>query len=190
MSAEPTPEMPPELSHAPDREPDFATELERTASHERVANRVKYTTDMLKQDGPYAVSFVAALIKHRSELSIDDIAKLLHDHITPMSEVMDVIDDGSLDPRDRMIVHLSRLTSARGRTDQNRFATRRQQDPVLRAMDAAEAQMKDIPRDRSAAIMRLVDLRASIEWGNESHDAWFRRIHHRLAYDFADTSTT
>lgn len=183
MSAEPTSEMLPGLNQVPDREPDFATELERNASHERVAKRIPYTADMLKTDGPYAVSFVAALIKHHGKLSIDDIATLLHEHITPMSEVMDVIDDDSLDQRDRMIVHLSRLTSARGRTDQNRFATRRQQDPVLRAMDAAEAQMKKVPHDRSAAIMRLVDLRTSIDWSDESHDEWFRRTHHRLAYE-------
>ena len=188
MSAEPVSEVP-RFSDTPNQEPDFATELERAASRERVARRVEYTAEMLRDDGRYAVSFVAALIAHQDELSAEDISRLLHEHITPMSEVMDTIDDTTLDSRDRMIVHLSRLTSARGRTDQNRFATRRQQDPVLRRMDAAEAQMPGIPPTRAVAILRLVDLRASIEW-EDRHDAWFRQAHYRLSHEFAATSTT
>ncbi len=190
MSAEAVSDGPQRFSSPTNSETDFATEADRAASHERVAARVKYTDEMLREDTRFAVSFTAAMLANEAALKIGSVARILHDHITPMGEVMDTIDDASLTQNERMKVHLSRLTSARGRTDQNRFATRRQQDRVLAHMDAAEAHMRGIAYDRSVAMLRLVDLRASIDWDSYEQDAWFLRTHHRLAYEADETSTT
>ncbi len=194
MSAEPTSELPPTLRPAPDKESDFATEAERAASHERAASRVKYTAEMLTQDTPYARGFISTLIRHDADkrekgepgLSADEIAAILHDFITRLSTVMDRIDDASLDRNGRMKVHVSRLTSARGQTDQKRFAERRQQDPVLRHIDAATAHLRRLPDHRAVAISQLVDLRASIDWDDEESNAWFERTYKQLAHAPSD----
>lgn len=172
------------------RENDFASYADRTASRERIDLRVKYTDEMLRDDTRFAISFVGVMIANEAELKIGSVARILHDHIVPMSDVMDKIDDSTLTQNERMKVHLSRLASARGRTDQKRFAERRQQDRVLAHMDAAEAQMHRVAYDRSIALLRLVDLRASIDWQIYEQDTWFLRIHHRLAYEIEETSTT
>lgn len=194
MSAEPTSELPPTLRYTPDDELDFATEAERNAPHERTASRVKYTAEMLAQDAPYARGFVSTLMKHdaikqeRGEprLSANEIAAILHDFITRLSTVMDRIDDESLDRNGRMKVHVSRLTSARGQTDQKRFAERRQQDPVLRHIDADEAHLHGLPDYRTIAISQLVDLRASVDWDDEASNAWFERTYKKLAHEPSD----
>jgi len=172
-------------------ESDYPTAEELAESRERVASRVRYTPEMLQQDGGYAVQFVHALIRSDPDLTATKIARILHDHITPLKSVMDTIDDDSLTPGERMTVHLSRLTSARGQSDQARFADRRQRDRQLAQIEAHRATSRSAGHDRIVAISRLVDLRASINWGDrEEVNQWFLHAYHRLAYEPDKTSTT
>lgn len=191
MSAEQVSESRPPAAQGDDGF-DFPSLADMAASHERAMARVKYTDEMLTEDTPFAIGFAGTLLRHESELSADEIAALLHDFLVHLELIMDKIDDESLSNRnERMKVHISRLTSARGQTDQKRYAERKQADPVLRRIEAHQPHVHGLPNYRTVAISQLIDLRACIDWGDAELSSWFERTYRRLVRDPPDkTSTT